>query len=78
MRIEKIRHENVNPNGTFSDGTKGAVVTTGRIMMGYDHGEYWLSICAKRTPEGVVEGMTVYFSSLKEREKFFTNEVLVG
>lgn len=76
MRIEKHKYENVSPNGTVPSG--GAVVTTGRVMMGYNHGEYWLSITSPRTPEGVVEGMTVYFSSLKEREKFFTNEVLQG
>ena len=76
MRIEKIVHKNVNPNGTFSDGTTGAVVTTGRLMMGYNHGEHWLSISMPRTKEGVVEGMTVYFSSKKEKEKFLKEEFL--
>lgn len=79
MKIESFKHENVLPNGTFSDKS-GAVETNGKILMSPPDGGctiegcgcskgHWLTIVKPRTEDGVVEGMTVFFDNFAEMQK---------
>jgi hypothetical protein len=79
LEIHKIVHQNVNPDGTFLNA-RGAVMTEGGILMSAGEGcslpdchcsdGYWITIMLPRTKDGIVEGVTVKFSSKREFEKF--------
>jgi hypothetical protein len=86
MKISKFKHEGVNPDGTFKDRL-GAVTVEGRVSMSAIDGGcgagkcncsegHWISIVKPRTPEGVVEGMTVQFESHEELLAFKKGNVL--
>ena len=81
MRIKKFRHENVNEDGTFSDGKGGAVVTRGRIVRSDPSGGcseptcncsygHWVNITEPRSVDGVVLGITVEFDDRAEMDSF--------
>jgi len=90
MKIKKYRHENVNEDGTFSDGKAGAVTTEGRICRSQPgcggcseptcncSQGHWLSISEGRTPDGVVQGITVEFEDQAEMELFLAGEAIYG
>ena len=77
MRIEKLIHTSVQPDGTFLY-KKGSVHTEGACAIGWGEGcgldhcncspGYWVSIILPRTEEGVVEVAKVSFTDLKEME----------
>jgi len=86
MIVKKFRHENTRPDGTFTDKS-GAVEVQGSITMSAENGGcslehctcsegHWICISAPRTPDGVVEGMTVYFDNQAEMQYFFDNRGL--
>lgn len=88
MKIERIRHENVLPDGTFSN-ERGAVVTTGSVRMSQENGGceietchcsdgHWLSIIQPRTDDGVVEGIKMIFNDKAEMDAFLAQRELNG
>jgi len=80
MYFKKIRHENVLPDGTFSN-QKGAVVTGGTIRMSdrkMAGDGYWLSVIQPRTEDGIVEGIEVIFGSKEEMEDFLKHGCING
>ena len=88
MHIKKFRHENVLPDGTFSNQS-GSVETKGKIIMSQENGGcslshcscsegHWISICAPRTPDGVVEGIKVIFDNKAEMQLFLKQRELSG
>ncbi len=81
MKIENVKHENVLPNGTFSDKA-GAVEVNGKIVMSQNGGGcslegcscsdgHWITIVKPLTEEGIVEGVRVVFDNQLEMQKFF-------
>ncbi len=88
MKIETFKHENVLPDGTFSDKL-GAVETKGRIVMSATNGGcgskgchcsdgHWISIVKPRTEQGTIEGMKVKFDSKAEMNKFLNERDLTN
>ena len=87
MRTEKIRHENVLPDGTFSD-KRGAVETDGGTRMSQPEGGcgidtcncsegHWLTVIQPRTEDGIVEGVKYIFDNQEELNEFVNeNEVV--
>ena len=79
MKYKKILHENVLPDGTFSN-KRGAIKTDGGVIIGRGEGcglptcncspGYYITII---TPlkDGKVEGINVTFKNKKEMEKYF-------
>ena len=88
MRIEKYVYEHVNENGTFPNPEEGAVETRGVVRMSTGEGcslehchcsdGHWITIGLPRTPEGVVEVMTVYFDDGAEMDAFLHYHKLQG
>jgi hypothetical protein len=70
MKINHFRHDNVNPEGTFSD-RKGAVETKPFIRFSYEN-TFFLSISSGRDQFGTVRGMEIDFDSNEELEAFKT------
>jgi hypothetical protein len=78
MKLTKIIHKNVLPDGTFSD-KKGAIVTTGTIRMGRGEGcglkncncspGYYVTILMPLKSRKV-EGVKAEFESESEMNKF--------
>ena len=86
MKTRTFRHENVLPNGTFSD-KPGAVGTKGGIRMSVKGGGcgmrhcgcspgHWITVSQPRTNEGVVTGETVKFDNKKEMEQYLIDNNL--
>ena len=82
MKKNTYRHENVLPDGTFSD-RGGAVHTEPTTSMSYDSPRggcgsphcscspgHWISICNGRTDDGVVEGCTFHFDNKDEMDQY--------
>jgi hypothetical protein len=79
MKISKIKHTGVNPDGTFKDQL-GAVHTTEKLIVGKGKGcglkgchcsdGYWITIMTNRTENGVVEGLQVKFDNKEEYQKY--------
>lgn len=87
MRIETHKYEGVNPNGTFSNGLGGAVVTEGRLTQSARNGGcgldgcncspgHYISITKPRTEDGIVEGITVVFDNQEEMDSFLNGATL--
>lgn len=79
MKIKKILHKNVLPNGTFSDQS-GAVETRGTVRMSkndMDDG-YWMTIIQPRTEDGIVEGIQVVFDDRTEMDIFLKQRCING
>lgn len=83
MKVETFKHENVLPDGTFSDKS-GAVRVKGGIRMSQNNGGcgldacrcsdgHWITIAKPRTKDGIVEGLCVRFDNQLEMEEFFKN-----
>lgn len=82
MKIVQIKHENVNPDGTFTDKA-GAVDTKGTIRMSKGEGcglegcscsdGYWLAIFTPRNDNGEIYGLRVEFDDEYEMEYFLKN-----
>lgn len=81
METKYFKHINVNPDGTFWDGTKGAVRTDKGISMSQENGGcgldgcgcsegHWLCITKGRTEDGVIEGKTIHFKNKREMNEF--------
>ena len=71
-KVVSLSYKNVNQNGTFSDGTGGAIATEGRIVSskpndGCGLGScdcsdgHWINVMQARTEQGTVEGFTIFF-----------------
>ena len=80
MKFEKIRHENVTEDGTFTD-KEGAVEVVGGIFLSSDNGGcclrgckcsegHWMLILIPRTFEGIVEGFKIQFDDKKEFNEY--------
>jgi hypothetical protein len=82
MKTTTYRHENVLPDGTFSD-KRGAVHTTPVTTMSYDSPRggcglphcgcspgHWISINKGRTDDGVVEGYNIKFDNKDEMDQY--------
>lgn len=88
MKIEKIIHDQVQPDGTFSS-LGGAIETKGKIVMSQADGGcdldnckcsegHWITIVLPRTKGGVVEGVKVKFDNKAEMDKFLNDGELIG
>jgi hypothetical protein len=86
MKTRTFRHENVLPDGTFSDKA-GAVGTKGGIKMSASRGGcgirtcncspgHWISITQPRTEEGIVVGTVINFTDKKEMDKYLNENQL--
>jgi hypothetical protein len=82
MKIKKFRHENVNPDGTVEGG--GAVhITTGiqhssPCECGCSGNKPFVVIGFGRTPDGIVEGLTITFDSTEEYDLFLAGQRVSG
>ena len=76
MRIEKFKHENVLPNGTFKN-RPGAIEVNGMITLSHFNGGcglegcncsegHWINVALPRTNKGIVEGITLYLDSREQ------------
>jgi len=85
MKIEKFKHENVLPDGTFINKA-GEVETNGKILISKNNGScdlndckcsegHWITIVQPRTKEGIVEGLKVKFDSKVEMQKLLCGRV---
>lgn len=79
MKVEKFTHENVLPDGTFSDkrgqiGTKGNVILVdgGCPLKGCHCSDGHSLTIVSPLKDGKVEGMIVYFNNRKEMLKYLT------
>ncbi len=80
FNIQKIEYHGVLPNGTFANGSPGAITTTGSFRMSAKQGcgmqgchcspGYWLSVVLPRTATGDVNGYHVKFRDRKTMRKF--------
>lgn len=76
MKITKFKHENVNTDGTFSDGTEGSVFTNGAIQttdrnkQPEDLQSLFISFTEPRTPEGTVQGVIFNFETLESYQSY--------
>lgn len=77
MKIQTIRHENVNPAGHLPGG--GAVEVDGTVRMGNlgRFEEPWIAIFAP-LKDGVVTGIRVIFDSREEYEEFLLTGEITG
>ena len=90
ITVTKFKHENVNKDGTFSDGKAGAVEVYPSVRMSQeDEGGcglngchcsdgHWIMISTGRDSYGTVEGMTVHFESKEYMDRFFRFKELIG
>ena len=79
MKIETFKHENVLPDGTFSD-QPGAVVTGGAVRMSINTGcglpacncseGCWITICTPRDDNGTIFGIRAVFDNEVEMQLF--------
>ena len=76
MRIEPFFHKNVDPDGKVDVG--GAVETTPRTRWSKNHRSsercQFLIINCGRNAQGAVYGVTIYFDTDEELEKFLAQE----
>jgi hypothetical protein len=74
MKSFIFKHENVQPDGTFTD-KPGKIVTEGEITIaspddGGEPGIYSATIIRPRTNDGIVEGINIYFTDKPEMDEF--------
>lgn len=80
IKITEIKHQGLCEDGTFKNGSGGAVTVTGAIVMSENNGcglggcncspGFWLSVFLPRTRAGTVRGYLVGFGHGQEMRNF--------